>query len=342
MPYHIHQRCADIWELTGEWGKALETYRRLYGFIRDTGLPGQVAEQQINIGRIQYKMGDHEEAVAFLRLAEEASRGTNDLKQQASICNILGNIRLNQGRYREAAELIGRRLELNTICGDTAGLCATFGNWGNLEYAQGQLEKAEEWYLRQLATATELHIKEFQAVATGALGCIYAQREEYEKAHKSFTDFLGLARAMGDTGKIRVALGNIGNYYVQAGEFLKARNIYQQQLHLAERLGEKKGICLALGNMAKASHHLNEEQRALAEIVKAVEIGEKINLNYFLAEYYLLLGEIQLALKDLPGAEKASVSALNAARENNDPDDIKDAQQLQQKISEAKTGNSWR
>ncbi|MBI5804698.1 tetratricopeptide repeat protein [candidate division TA06 bacterium] len=336
LPYDLHLRRAEVRELVGMWSEALGTYRDLAGITEGASLTVLAAAQLVNIGRVLYKMGDHAEAEENLLKADAIFQQLGDLKQQADVCNLLGNIRLNQTRYQEARMLFERRLELNTKSNDASGLCATYGNLGNLEYVRGDLALAEEWYRRQDENARKEDRKDFQAIAMGAMGCIYAQRGEYDKAIKSFSKFLDLSTAIGDTGKIRVAYGNIGNYYVQFENYPLARDNYRRQLILAKRMGEKKGTCLALGNLGKVSYHLGEYENALREIQEAIIIGEKLGLKYFLPEQYLLLAEIQMALNNLSEAERAAARSHQLAEENGDADDEKSAKELQERISKTK------
>lgn len=336
-PYDLHFRRAEVWELIGAWDDALKTFRYLSRYAEDASLPELHAIQTINIGRIQYKMGNYLEAEERLLAAEAFFKRTGDIKRQAIIYQILGNLRLNQFRYQEARMLLERCLDLNAQAHDIPGLCATYGAMGNLEYLNGDLSSAEKWYLRQYEYSLKAGLRDFQAQAMGAMGCVYAQRGQYQIAIKYFKDFLSLSRTIGDKDKIAVALGNIGNYYTQFQEYSKARDMYLQQFELAKQMGKKKGICLALGNLGKASFHLGEYKVALIQIEEAIAIGEKLGLKYYLTEHYLLLSEIYLALGNLPQAEQAAAKAYQLSLENDDPDDQKSALELQARISKARS-----
>uniref|UniRef100_A0A8D0GSM6 Tonsoku like, DNA repair protein n=1 Tax=Sphenodon punctatus TaxID=8508 RepID=A0A8D0GSM6_SPHPU len=230
--------------------------------------------------------GDRSREIRQLQKAKEKSQRSGDLKEEAAVCNQLGEILARHGRFQEALEEHRQELRLLESVDDVIGC----------------------------------------AVAHRKIGERLAELESYKAALKHQRQHLELARSLSNHIEQQRAWATIGRTYMfiadssQSGEALReAEQAFMKSLAIVEETLEgevprrelsemKTRLYLNLGlvydslkDQAKCSHYIR----------KSIFISEQNHLHEDLYRAYFNLGNIQLR----EGEHSKAMRCLEGARE---------------------------
>ena len=103
----------------------------------------------------------------------------------------------------------------------------------------------------------------------------------------------------------------MGELYSRQGDREKAMIQYKQYLSLKEELGDLRGMSIALAKIGSAFSHEKKYADALMYLDKAISIGRRLDLKFYLCWYLHTKAEIHYVLKDYEMAVLANDEALH-------------------------------
>lgn len=103
----VNAGLGNVYERMGEYDKAEEAYRRAIHRCESLGLVGRLAWYYLNLGNAHMSTGQYEAAAKYLNLSLENDDDASGSARESAYAN-LGNCYIQQGRFREAEELLGR------------------------------------------------------------------------------------------------------------------------------------------------------------------------------------------------------------------------------------------
>ena len=250
----------------------------------DTGLKVQRSHHEINVkciytlGVIYHRMEYYEEAESWHTLALMLRRNSNDLLQQAISLNAIANIKLNQGNYEEAYQMLGesesiRNALLKTLHEQYAhesdiiqmktGLIAVKTNLSKLFYLWALSQESKEYFLKAKQYANEC-IPLCKDVNSGSLSIIYAHlirceivdfdlirffgtitKKDCEKLEKTLEDSIKIYKNEEKEGRSLQLFSSQVNYYIVSafkGSIDQARSELSRLLEERENQNRNNGV----------------------------------------------------------------------------------------------------
>ncbi len=266
----LQRRVGRTHEGLGDYDKALACLR-VAQLTLDTGseFDGERANILNDIGWIDFRRGNFDQAEAMLQEALRLSEAAGQLDVVASVLNRLAGIYFQRDAVDQASRYLVRSLELREQIGDVVAVARSRNNLGLVDWKQGNLTGALENFNQSYKLQASLGDVEGLIVLNTNMGLIELDRGNLETAEKHFQEALDSA-------------GQIGHSY----------HVYMARMHLAL-------LNVYAGSWRKVTDH------ALAGLAGFQELGVQENL----VDLYVMLGWAYRGLGDTARLQDAEALA---------------------------------
>jgi tetratricopeptide (TPR) repeat protein len=217
----------------GEPEKALDFYLKALDLV-----PVEESSMTLNnIGMVYKSQRDYQNAIFWLKKAQEVAKGTSKLIEKITILNNLGLTYYSDGKYQDAFEYYEKALEINKDLGDLGIKSRVLSN----------------------------------------IGSVYFSKKEYENALNKFQEALQISEELGDINGLTVRLNNIASIYVQQGNNTLALEYYQKALEKVEILGDLAKKAIYMTNMALVYSKLDSKEKSVKLLDAALPIDKRLD-----------------------------------------------------------------
>ncbi len=230
-----YQNRGVVYGLTGDLAKALEQFlvaQRIYADKKDER---KVALTHYNIGILQLKQSNFEEAEGEIETALAIYRKFEDKPHEAQALSDLGRVRDLQGRTAEALDLLTRGAAVLKEVGYRSGYGEALINLGDFHQSHGN------WA---------------------------AAKANYEEAQNIFED-------LGDGNDLGLALRGLGFVAIREKHSAAAVKYGERAVEEARRIGDIEGEWKADALSGMAARASADRTTARADFLRAIEIIEK-------------------------------------------------------------------
>jgi DNA-binding NtrC family response regulator/tetratricopeptide (TPR) repeat protein len=222
------------------------------------------------------------------------------------------------GEHERAVERCEVALRLFDGTAHRAELGQTYNTLGAAQWALNRWSEAEAYYKRALALRERTGDQNRVAASLNNLGNLYRLTERFPLAIDFFKRSMAIKKRLGNYPAYLISLYNVALINFELGDFKAARGQCQECLELNRLVGniqlgaEVQGLLgeieLVEGSSVEAAQHLNS----------AIETCREIEAHTELTTMLRRMIPVQLALGDLPGAERSIDEGLKVAwRVNN-------------------------
>src|SRR5262249_47163257 len=111
----------------------------------------ELARALINQGNRLYSQGEHTQAMAILRLAQNVAEKTGARTEIARATQSIGNVHMSQGDYTQALERYRQAMAMYEALDDKAGIAGVLNNFGQVHGLQGDYPQALDYFKKSLA-----------------------------------------------------------------------------------------------------------------------------------------------------------------------------------------------
>ena len=221
-------------------------------------------------------LGEMERAIGIYEQALVILREVGDRNGEASaLCN-LGIVYRRLGESERAIRLYEEALVINSKIGNRLGESSVVGNLG-LAYADlGELKKAIEFYEHQLEIVSEIDDREGEATALSNLGVAYVCLKDWKRD-------LGIMSTRGRSGVRSVAaVASVRSWSIWGTSTANKINYETQSSYMIRRWRSHARLMIVgregsvLGNLGRAYADLGENEKAIALLEQALDIGRAI------------------------------------------------------------------
>jgi diguanylate cyclase (GGDEF)-like protein len=300
----IAEGLGDVYQLMGNYDKALEEYGHVQEFALQKEDKKREAEALLKMSRVYQHKGDYDE---MMRHAEKSHKLSRDLGDGAGIADTLhamGNVYWSKGDYSKAKKFYNEALSKRKEIKDMRTAASSLHNIGNIHSEQGEYDQALKRYGESLAIRREADDKRGAASSLNSIGNVHADRGDYSKALGFYEESLALRREIGDIRGVASTLQNIGTVYADTGEYEKALDCYEKALKVQRQIGSRREVAVTLSNIGIIHSNRGKYDDALLCYEDSLnirkEIGDKhgaaINLHN-IAVVYENRGDYSEAMK---------------------------------------------
>ncbi len=332
-------------ESAGEWPRATEIYRTLFGFFPDN------LEYGLRLAAAQVAAGQAEPAQATLRLLRElpapaagdpridlaeaaaqearsdfvhereaaergAAKGTAQgarlLVARARI--LAGTAARNLGDLDRAAADFEAARQAFATAGDRAGVARAANSLGIVAWQRGDLPAARKLYDEALATFRATGDRRGAAQALNNIAILLWQEGNLGGAREIYGKVLAVYRETGNRRGLASSLSNLGMVQRAEGDLGSARRTHEQALALRREIGERQGEAVSLDNLAQVLSDAGDLLGARDLNAKALALFREVGDRRGAADALINLGEIDWERGELEPARRSYEAALATKR----------------------------
>uniref|UniRef100_A0A3Q3WFD5 F-box/LRR-repeat protein 15/At3g58940/PEG3-like LRR domain-containing protein n=1 Tax=Mola mola TaxID=94237 RepID=A0A3Q3WFD5_MOLML len=260
-----------------------------------------------------------------LQKAKSKAQKNSNLREEANICNQLGELLSRNGDYEAAISEHQQELALSEVLNDVIGRAVANRKIGECYAELGNIEAALKHQRRHLDLARSVrdHAEEQRALAT--IGRTYLFRYEsdqsrnsLEQAEDAFRKSLAIVNDSLEgivstleisEMKARLFL-NLGLVYDHLGEPRRCSEFFRRSVFIAEKSHLLEDLYRANFNLGNIYFRNGEKSNALRSLEQAKECARKIKDKFSESECFHCIGKVQLSLGDFVAARRSLKKAL--------------------------------
>ncbi len=257
---------ANVKENKGDYLGALEGYQQSLKVREELADTARMLRCYYNIANVLEKMGDYPEALDNIFRYLEGTDPSEDAEGVANAWNIVGNIRTETDRFKEAEEAYQKALDLHKSLEKEWQQASVLTNLANLNDSQGE----------------DLMDKDSLTPVV---------QQYFEKALAIFKDALAIRQRLEDEGgqaeifnNIGYTLKNLGSFYDKKGDSALAQKTWAQteeyfakSLKIRQKLEDRAGVMEVFNGIADVRRRQGRFPEALDYTQRYYAIAKEIN-----------------------------------------------------------------
>uniref|UniRef100_A0A673CSH3 Tonsoku-like protein n=1 Tax=Sphaeramia orbicularis TaxID=375764 RepID=A0A673CSH3_9TELE len=260
-----------------------------------------------------------------LQKAKSKAQNSNNLREEASLCNQLGELLARNGDYKAAINEHQQELALSEVLNDVIGRAVASRKIGECYAEMGNTEAALKHQRRHLDLARSVrdHAEEQRALATIGRTYLFCyesdqSRTSLEQAEEAFKKSLAIVndRLQGTVPdreicemKARLFL-NLGLVCDHLGEPKRCSEFIRRSVFIAEQSQLLEDLYRANFNLGNIYFRIGQQSNAVRCLEQAKECARKIKDKFSESECFHCIGKVQLSLGDFVAARKSLKKAL--------------------------------
>ncbi len=264
----------------------------------------------INLGEVETRIGEYDEAVACYRAALE-EHTTVSAEERARVMLRLGQVWSKRGELEEAEGWLRQALALNNEQPYALDLLAEiYSELGWIQVRRGNLDQAREWLEKALVLVRPGTAYNVIASVLNRLGGVYFYQGDLDAAAYHIEEALELRNRLGDLIGYARSLNNLGVLRYYSGDWDGSLQAYIEAAKLHEQNGEIEGLAQASTNLGILYTDRGEWDKAEYYLQRSFELVQRIGQVYEIVIAHLNLGQLRLLQKQW----NACLDHLEAAR----------------------------
>lgn len=129
--------------------------------------------------------------------------------------------------------------------------------------------------------------------------------DDLEAAQKSYLENIRLGREIGDTSKVIINLFSLGQLYSDENDFQEAIKCYTEIIENKDSKKVSSGnVAQTYGELAETYMQMEEFEKAILYVDKAIDISEKEELKVLQYDFLLLKGNLYLRQNKIKNADE--------------------------------------
>ncbi|XP_030644250.1 tonsoku-like protein [Chanos chanos] len=255
-----------------------------------------------------------------LQKAKSKAQSTNNLKEEASLCNQLGEALARTGDYHAAIEEHRQELALSEVLHDVIGCAIANRKIGECYAELGNIEAALKHQRRHLDLARSVNDVTEEQRALATIGRTYLflydsdqSKESLRQAEDAFRKSLVILdeRLEGTVSPREVSemrarlLLNLGYVYDGLKEPQRCNDFIRQSIFIAEKNNLFEDLYRANFNLGEISFKQGQHSRAIRCFEQAKESARKLKEKFSESECFHRIGRVLLSLGDFAAARRS-------------------------------------
>ncbi|TND06947.1 MAG: protein serine/threonine phosphatase [Bacteroidetes bacterium] len=252
--------------------------------------PNRVEQAKVlnNIALNHWTIGKYDSAAFYGIRSLALMEKTGYIPGVSNACMTLGNIYVEQKKYKEAIGSFEKAEKLVRESGNDGLHARLVFSIGNVYNHTGNYEKCLEYYMQGLKVFEEQKDTSVLASAYNNIGTVYDNQKKYDQALEMFEKTLRIREKLDDEQGIGSVMGNIAGIWSAKGDHEKALGYYNRALEIARRLGIRPDEQMTLYNLSDAYASAKNFEQAYRYLEWAYQLRDTI----FTQESDATIGEL--------------------------------------------------
>ncbi|KAL0969558.1 hypothetical protein UPYG_G00229080 [Umbra pygmaea] len=264
--------------------------------------------------------------IKLLQKAKSKAQSNNNLREEANLCNQLGEVLSKNGDYKAAIEEHRQELQISTAMNDVIGRAVANRKIGECYAEIGNIEAAlkhQRCHL-DLARSVNDHAEEQRALAT--IGRTFLFRYESDQSMESLKQAEDSFRKSKDIvdkelegtvsaqelSEMRARLYlNLGLVCDHMGEPKRCSEYIRLSVYIAEKNHLLEDLYRANFNLGIIYFRNGKHSNALRCLEQAKECARKVKDKFMESECFHSIGKVQLSLGDMVAARRSLKKAFS-------------------------------
>ncbi|MCI4382630.1 hypothetical protein PGIGA_G00017020 [Pangasianodon gigas] len=260
-----------------------------------------------------------------LQKAKSKAQISNNLKEEASLCNQLGELLAKNGDFQAAIEEHRQELALSEVLHDVIGCAVANRKIGECYAELGNIEAALKHQRRHLDLARSVSDAAEEQRALATIGRTYLflhdsdqSRDSLRQAEDAFKKSLAIldgrlegtvsARELSEM-RARLLL-NLGFVYDGLKEPQRCSDFIRQSIYISEKNNLLEDLYRANFNLGSIHFRNGQHSLAIRCFEKSKECARKMNDKFSESECFYTIGKVLLNLGDLLAARRSLKKAF--------------------------------
>ena len=297
-------------ELMGNNQGALNHYTDAARIAEKTGDLNTKITCLNNQGLALDRLGNKKDALEKYNDALRLVKQLGDIYGKVLVQNNIARMLDDAGNTQGALDLLHSSLILAEQLGDLSKKAGILSNIGSIFKAAGHYDEALENYKSALDLEQKVGNVRFLFTYWNNIGETYLKQEKLPLALSAFQQALPFAEKSRDKSLIAVLMSKLGNLHTQVHQLDQALTFIQGAANLYKEIGDTENYAACQSNLSQVYMMAKDWGAALSCVTNLLEIDLKLQNPLAIAMDYKRLGDIKLAVNDVPNARKNYQNAI--------------------------------
>lgn len=273
----IYNSLGNIFLQEDNYEQALKQYI-LAAKIQDSLLNDPVAQSRalVNIGNVQYLIGDFDKAISYAKEAESIALEHDIKKHLAYIAQLMGRIYRKQQKTDKALLEYKRALQVYQQLGYVREASETYSNIGNIYFDKGDFKEARNQYKKAISIAKKSANNQLLGGVYAAMGYAHFQLKQYDTAVDYLDSAQVIAKKINDPYTILDSYEVLSDIYTEQHKYKEALLYQQAFTALKDSLTEASSIKAIQELEVK---YQNEKKAGEIKLLKASQSVQDLTLS---------------------------------------------------------------
>ena len=249
--------------------------------------PRVAATANLCLGRIAWKRGELDTALARCEAARDITIRLGDMDLRARVENAMGVLHVARAEFSQARASYGVALDLTH---DPATRAKIVLNLGVIANIQGSLDAARRHYEQSVALAREADDDRGEALALHNIGMLQADQGAWDEADEAYRAALSLFEQQGNKQMIANVLANRSEVSYGRGRAQEGIGLCDLALAAYAEIGDELGRGEALRWKAHGLRRLGKSGAAVTALHESIRIAQRTHTKLLEAEATRELG----------------------------------------------------
>jgi tetratricopeptide (TPR) repeat protein len=264
-----------IEEKRGNLEQAEGYYQEALVLARKFEKKEQISDILKGLGWVIGMRGNYEQAETYFLEGLAIARKIEQYKQISALLQGLAWAAQMQGNYEQAETYFLEGLAIARKIGNREQVSDLLQGLGWMMGMRGDFEQAEAYFLECLALAVEIGSREYRINPLLGLGWVKGMHGDYEQAETYFLECLALVREIGHREEMTL-LANLGWVTRERGDLEQAEVYFRDALSMARKAGHSEKVSLMLTNLGEVECRRRNYTQAEVYLQEGLAIAREI------------------------------------------------------------------
>lgn len=270
---------------------------------------------------IQRVIGQSQEALANIKIAEDILLKNKDYANLAKVLNAAGIIYHTTSDIDNALKYYMKAYKYSEKMGDLQTLMKCAANMATIYHIQGNMNNAMKYFNAAMDLSKKISHRQGYVTSSNNLGILYMGKGMFNKARALFEEAAKISKETSTLFMQSASLSNLADIEYYLGDYKAAKRLTAQALDISREIQDLEGEGINYISLAKIN--LEQAHRSVAKehLDAAYKIYSSINSEdgwsdyyYYLAQYYLQLEQTENALEAALKSKDFALKSQNSRK----------------------------